>query len=127
MLREAPAFSSFSINDMDNTREFYSGILGLKVEDDEMGLLNVRLSAGNTIMMYPKPDHVPATFTVLNFIVPDIDQVVDELISKGIEFEQYDSDDLKTDEKGISRSNGMSMAWFTDPSGNILSVLEAKH
>ncbi len=124
MLRKSKAFSSFSVDDLSKAKIFYHEILELGVEEDEMGFLSLHLDGGADVIIYPKPDHAPATFTVLNFPVEDIDQTVDELISKGVKFEQY-KDPIKTDEKGICRNGGGPLiAWFKDPAGNILSVLE---
>ena len=124
MLSESAAFSSFSVNDLQSAKTFYQHILGLKVSDNPMGLIELHLHPGSKIIVYPKPDHVPATFTVLNFPVKNIDEKVDELISKGVSFEQYDGQ-IKTDEKGISRNNGgPTIAWFKDPAGNIFSLIE---
>ncbi|HEX6595490.1 MAG TPA: VOC family protein [Acidimicrobiales bacterium] len=119
------AFSSFSTNDTEATRRFYGETLGLEVSDlPEMpGPLQVKVPGGATVIVYPKSDHTPATFTVLNFFVDDIDKAVDELTAKGVTFERYDQDELKTDDKGILRGNGPEIAWFKDPTGNILSVL----
>ena len=105
-------------------KEFYGQVLGLNVTE-EHGLLTLHLAGGNNILIYPKADHVLATFTVLNFPVRDIDQAVDELSKRGVRFEKYDGSEIKTDEKGIMRGNGPNIAWFKDPAGNILSVLEA--
>lgn len=122
MLKYAKAFSGFSINDLDKAKEFYQEILGLTVEEQEgpMPLLRLHLATGGTVMVYPKEDHQPATYTVLNFPVDDIDTAVDELMERGVVFEHYDG----TDDKGIFRSGGPLIAWFKDPAGNILSVLE---
>lgn len=127
MFKKSKAFSSFSTDDIEKAREFYSNILGVKVEEiKEMGLLQLRLAGGGTVMIYPKGDaHTPATFTVLNFPVEDVEKTVDALIKKGITFEQY-TGEIQTDKKGISRGFGMAIAWFKDPAGNILSVLEEK-
>jgi hypothetical protein len=95
----------------------------LKVSEDH-GLLTLHLAGGNNVLIYPKPNHVPATFTVLNFPVDDVDQAVDELTRRGVRFEKYDQPDIKTDQKGIMRGKGPTIAWFKDPAGNILSVLE---
>ncbi len=124
MLKDSPTFSSFSINDVVVAEEFYSQTLGLEVEKDAMGFLSLKLAGGSSAILYPKDDHVPATFTVLNFVVDDIDQAVDELGAKGVTFEQYEG---MTDEKGVARgiaaNRGPDIAWFKDPAGNILSVL----
>lgn len=127
MLKQSKAFSGFSVNDIPKAKEFYAEILGLEVKDNPMGLLDLNLAGGNHVIIYPKPNHVPATFTILNFPVKNIDEAVDQLIKNGISFEQYD-EPIKTDEKGICRSGGKgpNIAWFKDPAGNILSVLEEK-
>ena len=121
MFKNSKAFSGFSVNDLEKARWFYSEILGLEVTED-MGL-SLHIAGGNKIFVYPKPNHIPATFTVLNFPVDDIEQAVDELTAKGITFEKYE-DPIKTDQKGIFREGGPKIAWFKDPAGNILSVLE---
>ena len=122
MLQTINAFSSFSVNDLPRARDFYAQTLGLKVSESEMGL---EIHPGDTdVFIYPKPNHTPATFTVLNFLVDDIDKAVDELQQKGVHFEHYEGE-IKTNEKGIHRNGGPSIAWFKDPAGNILSVLEA--
>jgi len=123
MLRDGNAFSGFSANDIPKTKEFYGSTLGLKVSESN-GLLTLHLAGGNNVIIYPKPNHTPATFTVLNFPVEDVDQAVDELSKHGVRFENYDLPDIKTDKKGIMRGNGPTIAWFKDPAGNILSVLE---
>jgi len=123
MLRESKAFSGFAAPDMAKVREFYGQTLGLTVTE-EHGLLTLHLAGGSNVLIYPKPDHVPATFTVLNFPVNDVDQAVDGLSKRGVRFEKYDGPEIKTDEKGIMRGNGPTIAWFRDPAGNILSVLE---
>ena len=126
MLKDAKASSSFSVDDLQKARQFYSGILSLEVAEIEMGLLELRINGGNDIMVYPKPNHVPATFTVLNFSVGDVEKTVDSLIEKGVQFEQY-TGDIQTDEKGICRNaEGPMIAWFKDPAGNILSILQKK-
>ena len=126
MLKQSKAFSGFSTNDINKTKEFYSNILGLEVKDSMMGILEVHTNGNNPIIIYPKPNHEPATFTVLNFPVEDIDKAVDVLIAKGVVFEQYEGE-IKTDEKGISRNNGgPTIAWFKDNAGNILSLIEQK-
>ena len=123
MLKDSKAFSGFSAGDIAKAKEFYSGTLGLDVSESH-GLLTVHLAGGNNVLIYPKPNHVPATFTVLNFPVPDIDRAVDELAKRGVRFEQYDLPEIKTDRKGIKRGNGPTVTWFRDPAGNILSVIE---
>ena len=124
MLKESKAFSGFSANDIAKAKDFYGQTLGLEVSEDH-GLLTLHLAGGHKVLVYPKPNHVPATFTVLNFPVKSVDQVVDELKKRGVRFEIYNLPDLKTDEKGIMRGKGPTIAWFKDPAGNILSVLEA--
>jgi predicted enzyme related to lactoylglutathione lyase len=123
MLKNSKAFSGFSANDTAKAKEFYAGTLGLDVSESH-GILTLRLAGGNNVIIYPKPNHVPATFTVLNFPVDDVDLAVDELKKRGVRFEQYNLPDLKTDEKEIMRGNGPTIAWFKDPAGNILSVIE---
>ena len=128
MLSKSKAFSSFSVDDIQKARQFYSEILGLET-DTPMDMLSVKTNGNNDVFIYAKPNHQPATFTVLNFPVEDIDTAVDELTAKGIKFEQYGGP-IKTDAKGIFRSSspeqGPQIAWFKDPAGNILSVLEDK-
>jgi predicted enzyme related to lactoylglutathione lyase len=124
MLRDSKAFSGFAAPDLAKVKEFYGQVLGLKVTE-EHGVLTVHLAGGNNVLIYPKADHVPATFTILNFPVADVDQAVSELNRRGVRFETYDSPEIKTDEKGIMRGNGPTIAWFKDPAGNILSVLES--
>jgi catechol 2,3-dioxygenase-like lactoylglutathione lyase family enzyme len=121
MLESQKAFASFSVNDLQKAKEFYGRTLGLKVSESKEGL---ELHPGNTdVFIYPKPNHKPASFTVLNFLVDDIDKAVAELKQSGVQFEQYEGE-IKTDEKGIHHDGGPSIAWFKDPAGNILSVLE---
>lgn len=115
--------SSFSIKDLEASRKFYSRILGLRVETPEMGILELHPPGSNRVWMYPKPDHEPATFTVLNLMVEDLNKEADRLLELGISFEQYPG--IPMDERGIHRSgNGPTIAWFKDPSGNILSLIE---
>jgi catechol 2,3-dioxygenase-like lactoylglutathione lyase family enzyme len=123
MLEKSKAFSGFAAPDIAKEKQFYSEKLGLKTSEDH-GLLTLQLAGGNNILIYPKPNHVPATFTVLNFPVDDVDLAVDDLKKRGVRFEHYDQPGLKTDEKGIMRGNGPTIAWFKDPAGNILSVLK---
>ena len=123
MLKDSKAFSGFAAPDISKVKEFYAQTLGLKVSE-EHGLLTLHLAGGNNVPIYPKPDHVPANFTVLNFPVEDVDLAVDELTKRGVRFEIYDKGDIKTDKKGIMRGNGPTIAWFKDPAGNILSVLK---
>jgi hypothetical protein len=123
MLEASKAFSGFSANDIGKAKKFYGKTLRLKVSECH-GLLTLHLAGGNNVLIYPKPNHVPAIFTVLNFPVKDVDQAVDELTKRGVRFEIYDLPDIKTDNKGIMRGKGPTIAWFKDPAGNILSVLE---
>jgi catechol 2,3-dioxygenase-like lactoylglutathione lyase family enzyme len=123
MLKDSKAFSGFSARDIPKEKEFYEGTLGLSVSESR-GELTLRLASGNNVLIYPKPNHVPATFTVLNFPVEDVDRAVDELKKRGVSFEHYDLPDLKTDEKGIVRRTDLTVAWFEDPAGNILSVFK---
>jgi predicted enzyme related to lactoylglutathione lyase len=123
MLRDSNAFSGFAVGDIEKAKEFYGQTLGLKISESN-GLLTLHLAGGNNVLIYPKPNHTPATFTILNFPVDDVDQAVDELTKRGVRFEIYDLPDIKTDKKGIMRGNGPTIAWFKDPAGNILSVIE---
>ena len=123
MLKHSKAFSGFSAGDIQTAKKFYAETLGLDVTESH-GLLTLRLGGGNNVLIYPKPNHVPATFTVLNFPVKDVELAVDELTKRGVRFEMYDLPNLKTDKKGIMRGNGPAIAWFKDPAGNILSVIE---
>jgi len=125
MLKDSGAFSSFSVDDLGTARRFYGETLGLEVRDvPEMeGILDLRIPGGASVIVYPKGDHEPATFTVLNFPVDDIEAAVDTLAGKGVRFEIYDEGPTKTDEKGIVRGYGPEIAWFRDPAGNILSIL----
>lgn len=127
MFKDTNAFSSFAVDDLQKTKEFYSQTLGLEVSEMEaMGLLVLDLAGGTRVMIYPKPNHTPATFTILNFPVDNVEQAVDELTRRGVRFEHYDEADLKTDEKGIAHGEGPTVAWFRDPAGNILAVVEAQ-
>jgi catechol 2,3-dioxygenase-like lactoylglutathione lyase family enzyme len=126
MFKDSKAFSSFSVNDLQAAKKFYTEVLGLEVSDNPMGIIELHIAGSSNITIYPKPNHEPATFTVLNFLAADIDNAVDALIVKGIVFEQYDSEHMQTDAKGIVRGDGRgpNIAWFKDPAGNILSVIE---
>jgi catechol 2,3-dioxygenase-like lactoylglutathione lyase family enzyme len=124
MFKDAPAFSSFAVDDITAARRFYADTLGLEVSDEIMGTIGLHLAGGVVVFVYPKDDHVPATFTVLNFRVDDVDAAVDRLSAAGVRFERYEGD-LQTDDKGISRGPGPTIAWFRDPAGNILSVVRA--
>ena len=123
MLSESKAFGSIAVKDLEQAKSFYEETLGLEVAEVARGipLLQINVKDGQNILIYPKPDHVPANFTILNFPVDEIEAAVDELASRGVTFEQYDG--IDQDEKGISRGNGPDIAWFRDPSGNILAVL----
>jgi predicted enzyme related to lactoylglutathione lyase len=120
----AHAFSGFSVNDTDAAKQFYGGTLGLEVAEGPMGTLELSLPGGAKVMMYPKPDHQPATFTILNFAVEDVEAAVDQLNGRGVQTKIYDDPDLPTDDKGIMRGNGPDIAWFKDPAGNVLAVLK---
>jgi catechol 2,3-dioxygenase-like lactoylglutathione lyase family enzyme len=123
MLTESKAFSGFSVDDPEKARRFYEDTLGLRVSDVEMpGLMRLHLGSGADVLVYPKDDHTPATFTVLNFPVPDVEKAVDQLTARGVRFEHYENP--PTDEKGIMREGGPLIAWFTDPAGNVFSVIE---
>ncbi len=126
MLNNSKAFSSFSVNDSEKAKQFYSEVLGLQVSEvpEMKGLLNLHIKGSESIMIYPKPNHQPATFTVLNFPVKDVEKTVDELTGKGVKFEIFDDKDLKTDKKGIMRGRGPTIAWFKDPAGNFISIME---
>jgi predicted enzyme related to lactoylglutathione lyase len=126
MFKHTKAFSGFSVNDLQKAKQFYGEILGLGVNENEMGILELHINGSNNIIVYPKPNHQPATFTILNFPVDDIEKAVEELTAKGVVFEQYEGE-IKTNEKGIcDNPNGPKIAWFKDPAGNILSVLQNK-
>jgi len=117
-------FSSFSVSDVAVAKRFYSETLGLEVEDGPMGFLEIEVPGGGHVTAYSKPDHQPATFTVLNFIVPNVDEAVDDLNGKGVKMEQYNFGDIKTDARGVMRDQGPPIAWFKDPAGNVLSVIQ---
>jgi catechol 2,3-dioxygenase-like lactoylglutathione lyase family enzyme len=121
MFENSKAFSGFSVDDLERAKAFYGDTLGLRVTE-ENGLLTLHLPGETTILAYPKPNHTPATFTILNFPVDDIDKAVDELAALGVRFERYEG--MNQDEKGITRAAGPPIAWFKDPAGNILSVLQ---
>jgi catechol 2,3-dioxygenase-like lactoylglutathione lyase family enzyme len=126
MFANTKAYSGFAVDDVQRAREFYGETLGLKtsVLDEEHGLMSLHLAGDRDTLVYQKPDHTPANYTILNFAVDDIDKAVDELAARGVRFERYDS--FEQDEKGISRGDGPNIAWFKDPAGNVLSVLEEK-
>lgn len=123
MLGHAKAFSGFSVDDIARAKHFYGEILGLQVTESN-GMLTLHTGSGADVLVYPKPNHTPATFTVLNFPVDSVDRAIDELNGRGVRFEVYDDDALRTDERGVLIGDGPRIAWFKDPAGNILSVLE---
>ena len=126
ILTDAKAFPSFSVNDIGKARAFYRDALGLQVDERPEGL-QLDVGGGNKVFVYNKPNHEPATFTILNFPVDDVEVAVDKLKSTGVTFEQYDLPGIKTDARGIARdTGGPAMAWFKDPAGNILSVLQER-
>ncbi|MFI6217638.1 VOC family protein [Nocardia brasiliensis] len=118
---DSKAFSGFSVDDLEAAKTFYAETLGLKVSE-EHGMLQLHLATGATVLVYPKPDHTPASCTILNFPVPDIDTTVDALTRRNVHFERYDF--AQQDEKGIHRGGGPLIAWFTDPAGNPLSIIQ---
>jgi catechol 2,3-dioxygenase-like lactoylglutathione lyase family enzyme len=124
VLKDSRGFSGFSVDDVAKAKEFYTGTLGLKVTE-ENGMLTLHLAGATTVLVYPKDDHKPATFTVLNFPVDDIEATVDALTAAGVRFERYEGTGIETDAKGIFRGGGPLIAWFTDPAGNVLSVLQS--
>lgn len=126
MFKNTHAISGFSVNDIAKAKEFYGTTLGLDVKNDDMGFLDISIAGGSKIIAYPKDNHEPASFTILNFPVKDINAAVDELTSRGVKFEQYDEAPIKTDAKGIAHDCGPLIAWFKDPAGNVLSVIEEK-
>jgi catechol 2,3-dioxygenase-like lactoylglutathione lyase family enzyme len=121
MLANSKAFSGFSTDDIPAAKRFYSETLGLQVSEDN-GLLVLHLAGDRNTLIYPKPDHVPATYTILNFPVDDVEEAVDGLTARGVEFERYEG--MGQDEKGIMRDQGPDIAWFKDPAGNVLSVIK---
>ena len=121
MFTDTKAFSGFAVDDVPKAKQFYSETLGLRVTE-EYGLLSLHIAGESDFLVYPKPDHTPASFTILNFPVEDIDEAVDELTEGGVRFERYDG--FEQDEKGIFRGGGPLIAWFKDPAGNVLSVLQ---
>ncbi|MCW2987193.1 MAG: Glyoxalase/bleomycin resistance protein/dioxygenase [Solirubrobacterales bacterium] len=126
MLANSKAFSGFAVDDLDKAQQFYGETLGLDVEvlDEENGLLTLHLAGDRDTLAYLSSGMTPASYTILNFPVDDIDQVVDELASRGVSFEQYGNDEMPQDEKGVMRDGGPLIAWFKDPAGNTLSVLQ---
>lgn len=130
MIQNSKAFSGFSVNDLAKAREFYGKTLGLNVYDDKRmpDLLNLQINEGNIILIYPKPNHTSATFTILNFPVDSVEKTVDELTQRGVKFIVYNEENFKTNEKGIMEGGdeNPTIAWFHDPAGNILSIIESK-
>jgi predicted enzyme related to lactoylglutathione lyase len=123
LFEESRVFSSFSVDDLDAAERFYGGLLGVTTQRLPMGVLDLELPGGQRVMVYPKDDHQPATYTVLNFEVADVESAVDDLVAAGVQMERYD--EMSQDSKGISTdSRGPRMAWFTDPAGNVIAVLE---
>lgn len=123
MFENNQAFSSFSVNDLQAAKTFYKETLGLNVSDDTMGL-ELQLATGGRVFIYPKSDHTPATFTILNFRVDDIERAIDDLTARSIRFEIYDDGRIKTDERGIMAAHDHKIAWFKDPAGNFLSIIQ---
>ncbi|ACV76965.1 VOC family protein [Nakamurella multipartita] len=123
MLTDSPAFSGFAVSDVETARRFYTDVLGLRVEQNtEMGgLLTLHLGGDTNVLVYPRPNHEPASYTVLNFPVADVGAAVRELTGRGVRFERYPG--MPQDEDGVMRGNGPDIAWFTDPAGNIFSVI----
>ena len=121
MFEHTKAFSGFAVDDVGKAREFYGATLGLRTSEQN-GLLTLHLAGDRDTLVYPKPDHVPATYTILNFPVDDVEKAVDELTARGVSFERYEG--FEQDERGIMRGEGPPIAWFTDPAGNLLSVLQ---
>jgi catechol 2,3-dioxygenase-like lactoylglutathione lyase family enzyme len=123
MFRDTRAFSSFSVKDLAETKKFYAGTLGLEVDERPEGL-ELQIAGGSKVFVYPKKDHQPATFTILNFPVEDAEKAVAALRKRGVRFEVYKEGEMRTDENGIAGGHGMKIAWFKDPAGNFLSVIE---
>jgi predicted enzyme related to lactoylglutathione lyase len=123
MLGSSKAFSGFAVDDVPRAKLFYETMLGLEVSE-ENGMLTLRLGSGAEVLVYPKPDHEPAGFTVLNFPVAEIEATVTDLAARGVEFERYEGTEVETDEQGIFRGGGPLIAWFKDPAGNVLSVIQ---
>ena len=123
MFESTKAFSGFSVDDVAKAQQFYGETLGLRVSEGD-GLLWLHVAGDRDVLVYPKPNHSPASFTILNFPVDDVDAAVDALAERGVSFERYEGTELETDEKGIFRGGGPTIAWFKDPAGNVLSVIE---
>ena len=128
MLADSKAFSGFAIDDLEAAKRFYGETLGLRltVEDEEFGLMTLHLAGDRETLVYLSPGMTPPSYTILNFPVDDIDRAVDDLVARGISFEQYDNEDLPQDEKGVMREGGPFIAWFKDTAGNTLSVLQER-
>lgn len=126
MFTTTGAFSGFSVDDIDAARTFYGETLGFSVTTNEMGFLELKLETGAMILIYAKPDHTPASFTILNFPADDVEAAVDDLNARGVTTKIYPDDQLPSDSKGIMRGNGPDIAWFRDPAGNVLSVLSSQ-
>jgi predicted enzyme related to lactoylglutathione lyase len=124
MFKYKSNFCSFSVNNLKKAIEFYNGVLGIAYSEDEQQTINLHLLKGSNVLLYEKSNHVPATFTVLNFIVENIDTSINELTLKGIQFEMFSTNDIQTNDKGFMRGNGPTIAWFKDPFGNFLSIIE---
>ena len=122
MFRDTKAFSGFAVDDIAKAKEFYGDTLGLEVSE-ENGLLTLHIAGGRPTLIYTRPGHTPAEYTILNFPVDDIEEAVDALAERGVEFERYEGTETETDEKGVFRGGGPLIAWFTDPSGNVLSII----
>jgi catechol 2,3-dioxygenase-like lactoylglutathione lyase family enzyme len=125
MFGNTKAFSGFAVDDIEKAKQFYAETLGLEVTE-ENGMLTLHIAGDRPVLVYPKPNHTPASFTILNFPVDDIEPAVDQLAARGVVFEHYEGTPAATDEKGIFRGGGPLIAWFTDPAGNVLSVVESE-
>ena len=125
MFGSTKAFSGFAVDDLEKAKQFYAETLGLEVTE-ENGMLTLHIAGDRPILVYPKPNHTPASFTILNFPVDDIEATVDQLAARGVVFERYEGTPAATDEKGVFRGGGPLIAWFTDPAGNVLSVVESE-
>ena len=123
MFEDTKAFSGFAVSDIPRAKQFYEETLGLRVSQ-ENGMLTLHIAGDRPVLVYPKPDHEPASFTILNFPVGDIETAVDDLFDRGVQFEHYKGTDVETDDKGIFRGGGPLIAWFKDPAGNVMSVIE---
>jgi predicted enzyme related to lactoylglutathione lyase len=126
MFKDTKGFSGFSVDDVQKAKRFYGQTLGLQVSESD-GMLELHVAGGSKVLVYPKADHIPATFTILNFPVENLEQAMDTLTKRGVRFEIYKEGNVKTDEKGVCITDkGPKIAWFKDPAGNVLSVLEEK-